>query len=87
MKTEKPDECECCQYGTNELEYYEPGPTDKIGRWLCFLCADSMAGRYFECRRVYGELAAIGGLIMNAANHIIAEIIKRDSSPDKERGK
>jgi len=76
----KADECQSCHYSTEELELYShPFDTPGVFKdlWLCELCAGSLAGNVARYFRVYdSDLRMVTGCIMNAANHILAELRK-----------
>lgn len=75
---EKPEECECCEFETAELKAYENfsmSNTSTTHKWLCKLCASTMAGVALE----YPELHKNGDIlkaICHVGNAIIAEIRK-----------
>lgn len=48
--SEKPEECDCCDYETAALESYRPnvGARSQRERWLCRLCAGTMTSTYDE---------------------------------------
>lgn len=60
---EKPDECDCCQFETSDLTDYgyardgrdgrAMSPEDMGHKWLCDLCAGTMAGNAYEHPRSF----------------------------------
>jgi hypothetical protein len=82
----KPDCCDCCMYETPQIQEYQMAPGQGT-KWLCHLCADSMAGRTLECASHPATERELACLIMNAANHIIEEIRKLgESAQPKAQG-
>ncbi|HXN71609.1 MAG TPA: hypothetical protein VN861_03540 [Candidatus Acidoferrales bacterium] len=83
----KPDECESCHYDTDALTMYDHGmESNGVHKelWLCELCASSLAGNAARYYSLYsGDVRMITGCIMNAANHILAELRKRAGGPDE----
>ena len=50
--SEKPEECECCEFKTAELKAYRsdknfPQERDEK-KWLCDLCASTMTGAFHD---------------------------------------
>jgi hypothetical protein len=61
MTGDKPEFCESCKFETTDLKVYENFPMSVEGKhtknkWLCFLCANTMAGRYWESKEKNHEL-------------------------------
>ena len=74
---EKPDHCECCYYDTEALTLSCENVSNMPRLWLCDLCRGSLAGNVAIYKTVYtGDLLMIAGFVMNAANHILAELRK-----------
>jgi hypothetical protein len=80
-QADKPECCQSCHYETDAISVYDGGP-GKLRAWLCALCAESLAGNVHEYYTVYsGDVRILAGIVMNAANHIIAELRKRNVKP------
>jgi hypothetical protein len=86
---DKPEACQSCYFNTPDLTAYDdgydsPGVVRKL--WLCELCANSLAGNVARYSSYGCHTKMIAGLVMNAANHIIAEIRKQtEPSFQKEK--
>lgn len=73
----KSESCECCYYDTAELTLSCESGSNIPRVWLCELCRGSLAGNTAIYKTVHnGELRMIAGFVMNAANHILAELRK-----------
>jgi len=79
MSEEKPDECECCGFKTEAITAYRTNRNFPKGpcpdKWLCNLCASTMAGtaheypeQYFEGRagEVLKTICFVGNTILAA---------------------
>lgn len=76
MNAENPGSCPSCKFETDELERFPVFPMSWLGRtgqtekWLCSLCANSLAGVAFENPDQY-EHAALYGVVCNVGNAIL----------------
>lgn len=76
---EKPDACESCDFVTAEIAKYSmmrffPAQPNRV-KWLCELCASTMAGSAFEYPEQYPDKSGeILRAICYVGNSIIAEI-------------
>ena len=73
----KPEVCESCDFDTADLEHFPGGPGLKE-KWICKLCAGTVAGNLLNDSRAYGhESAAILRTICYVGNAIIQSIEKK----------
>lgn len=73
--TEKPEECECCQFETAALSEYRPnvGSIDEGPRWICDLCAGTMTSTFDSYPSQHGPelhvmktICYVGNVILKA---------------------
>lgn len=86
--SDKPEECECCQFVTTELKPYDahrnfPKQMDEK-KWLCLLCASTLAGNAHEYPEQYaGEVVTLKTICF-VGNTILAAI---KAAPVEAEGK
>lgn len=73
---EKPEECCSCGFKTEELEEYGPTAFQKPARtkWMCLLCASTMAGNAYDYPDQYRENADVLKTICFVGNTILRAI-------------
>lgn len=88
--TDKPEECDCCQFLTDALTEYDAyartaghGPCtpehEKARAWLCNVCASSYAGTCYSYPRNPGnyENMPMYAMIAHCTNMILQELRKK----------
>ena len=85
--TEKPEECDNCQWLTDDLKEYDAyartqghGPftldEDKDWGWLCIVCCSTWAGRAYQFPRQY-EDADVMAVIAWGINYLASILRER----------
>src|SRR6185436_17441496 len=76
--SEQPEECQSCNFPTKDLTRYDVFPLSSRGKagvkhkWLCELCASTMAGtaceypEFYPDVNLYGTVCFIGNTILKA---------------------
>jgi hypothetical protein len=80
-KGKRPESCECCHYDTKKLDSYTKPLSDRV-YWFCDLCAGSMASQTVQYQHLFDYQLTVG-VIMNAANHILAALNRVERQPKK----
>lgn len=79
----KPDECHCCGFEMTQLTQYPPTVSGKHQevRWLCDLCAGSLASNMDDYRHYDPDAVILAKVICYVGNEIIATIKRRRRGP------
>lgn len=74
----KPPECDSCHFETKRLKRYARAPlaVEKGDKWLCVLCASTLAGNALDYPSNYPDPAALR-TICYVGNVILAAIAER----------
>lgn len=81
--TDRPEECESCGYETTAIKAYPNTrglPQEETWKWLCNLCAGTVAGNAYEYPEQYDDASTLQ-TICYVGNAILDAINKRTVKP------